>query len=141
MTGRGPAAMTLDPLTHLAGTLKVLSHPARLRLLAMLRSGGLCVCQAAAALGSPVSTVSEYLSELKRAGLLVERREGRWVTYSLAGAPEARALLQHVWDLIGDQAWVGKDARVVRKVRRLGREDLCHAGLEQEKFGFEPASG
>jgi ArsR family transcriptional regulator len=132
--------MTTDPLAQLTGTLKVLSHPARLRLLAMLRSGGLCVCQAAAALASPVSTVSEHLAELKRAGLLVERREGRWVTYSLAAAPEARALLQHVWALLGASACVGKDERVARRVRRLDREALCEAGLDLRRFGFEAAT-
>jgi DNA-binding transcriptional ArsR family regulator len=42
--------MTIGPLARTAATLKALAHPARLRLLAMLRTGGLCVCQAAAAL-------------------------------------------------------------------------------------------
>lgn len=120
--------MTTSPLAQLTGTLKVLAHPARLRLLAMLRSGGLCVCQAAAALGSPVSTVSEHLAELKRAGLAVDHRDGRWVTYSLAPAPEARALLEHIWGLIGGDAVVRLDVRIVRKLRRLSRTDLREAG-------------
>jgi ArsR family transcriptional regulator len=132
--------MTASSLAELTSTLRILAHPARLRLLAMLRSGGLCVCQAAAALGSPLSTVSEHLNELKRAGLLVERRQGRWVTYSLAVAPEARALLEHVWALIGDATWVRKDERVVRRVRRLAPADLCQADLDLSKFGFEPAA-
>ena len=132
--------MNPRPLGHVTGTLKALTHPARLRLLAMLRSGGLCVCQAAAALGSPVSTVSEHLSELKRAGFVVERREGRWVTYSLVGAPEATALLDHLWTLIGGDTLVRQDERVVRKVRRLPLADLCEADLDLTRFGFAPAS-
>ena len=132
--------MATGSLVQLTATLKTLAHPARLRLLAMLRSGGLCVCQAAAAVGSPFSTVSEHLGELKRAGLVVEHREGRWVTYSLAATPEARAHLEHVFGLIGGDALVRKDERLVRKVRRVPPADLCEAGLDLKSFGLEPAA-
>jgi ArsR family transcriptional regulator, arsenate/arsenite/antimonite-responsive transcriptional repressor len=132
--------MTTSSLAQVTATLKVLAHPARLRLLAMLRSGGLCVCQAAAALGAPVSTVSEHLAELKRAGLAAERRDGRWVTYSLAVATEARALLEHVWSLIEGDAVVRRDERIVRKLRRVSRADLCEAGLDLGRFGLERAA-
>jgi DNA-binding transcriptional ArsR family regulator len=46
--------VSFDPLGRATSTLKALAHPARLRVLAMLRSGGLCVCQVAAAMGSRV---------------------------------------------------------------------------------------
>lgn len=132
--------MTGAPLVQLTGTLKVLTHPARIRLLAMLRSGGLCVCQAAAALAAPVSTVSEHLAELRRAGLVVERRDGRWVIYTLAGAPESRALLEHVWRRIARDDLVRRDERVVRKLRRVSPAELCEAGLDVRRFGAEPAA-
>jgi ArsR family transcriptional regulator len=132
--------MALGLLADSTTTLKVLAHPARLRLLAMLRSGGLCVCQAAAAMGSPFSTVSEHLGELKRAGLVVESREGRWVTYCLAATPEARVHLKHVFALIGADAVIRRDDRVVRRVRRLPPADLCDAGLDLRRFGLEPAA-
>ena len=106
----------------------------------MLRSGGLCVCQAAAALGAPVSTVSEHLAELKRAGLADERRDGRWVTYRLAAAPEACAFLEQVWGLIGGDALVRQDERIVRKLRRVSRTDLCEAGLDIGRFGLGRAA-
>ena len=131
--------MTTGPLVQLNATLKALAHPARVRLLAMLRSGGLRVCQAAAALGSPVSTVSEHLGELKRAGLVVERREGRWVTYSLAVVPGAQRLLGHILELVAADAVIRQDARVVRRVRKVSPADLCDAGLDLGRFGFEPA--
>jgi DNA-binding transcriptional ArsR family regulator len=104
----------------------------------MLRSGGLYVCQAAAAMGSPFSTVSEHLGELKRVGLVVERREGRWVTYSLSATPEARAHLQHVFGVIGGDVLIHNDERLVRKVRRVPPADLCEAGLDLRSFGMEP---
>jgi ArsR family transcriptional regulator, arsenate/arsenite/antimonite-responsive transcriptional repressor len=130
--------MNSSPLGRTTGILKALAHPARLRVLAMLRSGGLCVCQVAAAMGAPVSTVSEHLGELKRAGLLLERREGRWVSYSLAD--EASALLDHIWDLIGSDPLVRQEERLVRRLRRLPVAALCDAGLDLARFGLKPAS-
>jgi ArsR family transcriptional regulator len=105
----------------------------------MLRSGGLCVCQVAAALGAPVSTVSEHLGELKRAGLVTERREGRWVTYSLSGDPAARALVDHVWGWIDRDPVVRHDERRVRRLRRLPVVDLRETGLDLARFGLDPA--
>lgn len=131
--------MTQEALGRTAGVLKALAHPARLRVLAMLRSGGLCVCQVAAAMGSPVSTVSEHLAELRRAGLVAERREGRWVTYSLADDREARALLDPVWRLLRGDPLVRQEERLARRVRRLTAANLCDAGLDLAKFGLEPA--
>jgi ArsR family transcriptional regulator len=136
----GKNEMAASPLAESTTTLKVLAHPARLRLLGMLRSGGLCVCQAAAAMGSPFSTVSEHLGELKRAGLVVERREGRWVTYSLAATPEARVHLEHVFALIRGDAVIRQDERVARRVRRVPPAKLCDAGLDLTRFGLEPAA-
>jgi ArsR family transcriptional regulator, arsenate/arsenite/antimonite-responsive transcriptional repressor len=130
--------MNPGPLGHTTGILKALSHPARLRVLAMLRSGGLCVCQVAAAMGSPVSTVSEHLGALRRAGLVLERRDGKWVSYSLAA--EASHLLDHIWCLIGSDPLVCQEERLVRRLRRLPVAELCDAGLDLARFGLKPAS-
>ncbi len=130
--------MSHGPLAHTTAILKALAHPARLRVLTMLRSGGLCVCQVAAAMGSPVSTVSEHLGELRRAGLVLERREGRWVSYSLADEPPA--LLEQIWGLIGSDPLVRQEERLVRRLRRLPVTELCDAGLDLARFGLKPAS-
>ena len=65
---------------------------------------------------------------------------GRWVTYRLAAAPEARALLEHVWGQIGGDAVVRQDERIVRKLRRVSRTDLCEAGLDIGRFGLGRAA-
>jgi ArsR family transcriptional regulator len=133
--------MEASPLANAATVLRTLAHPVRLRLLAMLRSGGLYVCQAAAAMGSPFSTVSEHLGELKRAGLVVERRQGRWVTYSLSDSREARAHLQYVFGVIERDVLLRNDERLVRRVRRVAPADLCEAHLDLRRFGLEPTTG
>jgi hypothetical protein len=40
----------------------------------------------------------------------------------------------------GDEDWIRRDERVVRRVRRLAREELCEARLDLTKFGIEPAA-
>jgi DNA-binding transcriptional ArsR family regulator len=111
--------VTPDPLDLATAALKALSHAARVRILAMLRQGGLCVCQVASVLDAPLSTASEHLGELRRAGLLDERRQGRWVTYSLIVRGELQDLLGPVWRLVAEDPLVLRDARRVRKLRRL----------------------
>ncbi len=59
--------MTRSPLSNQVDRYKALGHPVRLRILAMLRDGGLCVCQITAVLGLASSTVSAHLAELRRA--------------------------------------------------------------------------
>src|SRR5512147_316824 len=84
-------------LTHLAKVFHALSDETRLCLVVMLRSGERCVCDLTAALETGQSRLSFHLKTLKEAGLVQDRREGRWVYYSLApGALEGleEALLE-----------------------------------------------
>jgi len=67
--------------TGLPAFLKLLAEPNRLRIVMLLASGEQCVCDIETALGIPQNLVSHHLSVLKRAGLLVARREGTWVYY------------------------------------------------------------
>lgn len=73
--------------------LKAVSHPLRLRILALLGSGEFCVCQVAEVLKVPQSSVSEALRELRRAGFLRERKDGRWVFVSVVAEGQAPAIL------------------------------------------------
>ena len=66
-------------LSSVATVTKTLGHPGRLRILAILRDGPLSVCQIATILGTPTSTISGHLSELRHAGLVCEQRSGKWI--------------------------------------------------------------
>ncbi len=63
--------------------LKLLAEPNRLRILVLLAQGELCVCDIEAGLGLPQNLVSHHLQALKRAGLLRDRREGKWIYYRI----------------------------------------------------------
>lgn len=128
--------MAESRLSHATEVFKAAGHPARLRILVMLRPGGLCVCQITAILQLAVSTVSAHLADLKRAGLVVERKDGRWVSYSLAEDPAARALLERVWALVADDPQVEADARLARGLRRIPVEELCRVDLDVTRFGL-----
>jgi DNA-binding transcriptional ArsR family regulator len=129
-----------SPLAHLVDVYKALGHPVRLRILAMLRSGELCACQITAVLKLASSTVSAHLGELRRAGVLVERKQGRWVIFGHADDERARALIATALAGLGGDARVGADARIVKHLRRIPVERLCRVDLDLARVGItEPA--
>ena len=63
---------------------KAAADPCRLRILKLLKEGELCVCEIMTALSKPQSSTSHHLSILREAGLIRERRDGKWSYYRLA---------------------------------------------------------
>jgi ArsR family transcriptional regulator len=61
-----------------------LADATRLRILALLKDGEVCVCHVHASLGVPQPTASRHLAYLRRVGLVRARRDGIWMHYSLA---------------------------------------------------------
>jgi DNA-binding transcriptional ArsR family regulator len=82
-----------NDLRFMVERLKAVAHPLRLRVLILLEAGELCVCQVAEILQVPQSSVSEALRELRRAGFVAERKEGRWVFVSIVRAAGKEAAL------------------------------------------------
>ncbi len=62
---------------------KALADPTRLRILALLRDGEICVCHIHASLDVPQPTASRHLAYLRKAGLVEARRDGTWMHYRL----------------------------------------------------------
>jgi len=127
--------MANSPLDVTVRHLKALGHPARMRIAAMLRAGELCVCQMTAVLKLAASTVSAHLAELRRAGCVVERKEGRWVFYTLSD--EGASLLASLAPDLGDDAQLAADDAVVAKLRAIGPEELCRVDLDLRKLGLD----
>lgn len=73
--------------TALAALFHALSDETRLAIVARLCNGEQCVCNLADILGAGQSRLSFHMKTLKDAGLVLDRREGRWIHYSLS--PEA----------------------------------------------------
>jgi ArsR family transcriptional regulator len=69
---------------HRAVTLfHALSNDTRVAVVDMLRGGERCVCELQDELDAAQSRLSFHLKVLKDAGLVVDRKDGRWVHYSL----------------------------------------------------------
>jgi ArsR family transcriptional regulator, arsenate/arsenite/antimonite-responsive transcriptional repressor len=65
---------------------RALSDRTRLRILNLLQGGELCVCHIVSVLDIPQPTASRHLSYLRKAGLVVARKEGLWMHYRLSPA-------------------------------------------------------
>lgn len=124
-------------LDRLVRAHKAMAHPARLRILAMLRGGELCACQITAVLQLAPSTISAHLADLRRAGLIDERKDGRWVYSVLATSQRARRLLTPLWRELTEDPTVLEDARILERLRSVSLEKLCRADLDLGAVGIE----
>jgi ArsR family transcriptional regulator len=70
-------------LTQVAGWFHALSDETRLEIVRRLGGGERCVCELTGALGAAQSRLSFHLKTLKTAGIVTDRKQGRWVYYSL----------------------------------------------------------
>ena len=61
---------------------QAIADPTRVRIIAALRVGELCVCELVDALEISQSTLSTHLQVLRQTGMVIPRKEGRWVYYS-----------------------------------------------------------
>ena len=80
-------------MRELLNIFKALSEETRLRILKLLENGELCVCDIVAALDMVQPKVSFHLNALKEAGLLKDRKQGRWTHYRIDDADFFRRFL------------------------------------------------
>ena len=94
------APLTVEQAADLAGRLKALADPTRLRTLSiLLASEGMeaCTCDLTEALRLSQPTVSHHLKKLTEAGLLRREQRGVWAYYSIE--PETVARLRALVEL------------------------------------------
>ncbi len=110
-----------------ARTLKALCDQTRLRILALLKDGELCVCDIMAALSLPQSTASRHLAYLRGNGWVNGTRKGKWMYYHLTAEttfsdPElAEQILHYLCNLDQSQ----KDRKMLKEYLLIKNEDSC----------------
>lgn len=91
------------PYEAQAQLLKVLTHPARLAILNILRDGEHCVCHMEAYLGYRQAYISQQLMVLREAGLIQDRRDG-WNVFYRVTEPRIFGVLTAVEQITGIKA-------------------------------------
>ena len=117
------------PLLNISlDTLRILSDPTRLRLLALLTREELAVAELQEILGMAQSRISSQLAQLRQAGLVADRREGKKAFYSLRTGLPARplALLKAAVESTADDPGFAEDRanldRTLQKRRRVAEQ-------------------
>jgi ArsR family transcriptional regulator, arsenate/arsenite/antimonite-responsive transcriptional repressor len=108
MTTRVPEMETL---------FKALADATRLRILGLLLTGEVCVCDIHESLKIPQSKASRHLAYLRRSGLVATRRDGLWVHYRLGtlSDPVLAVLVQAVGHALAHADAVRRDAERLHK--------------------------
>lgn len=115
----------IDSIEQIA---KALGDKQRLRILKMLESGELCVCEITEVLDLAPATVSKHLSVLKAAGLLDSEKRGKWVYYGLPKKIEnkfAKSALKKLRTELVDDPIIHKDEKALKKVTSKSLEEMC----------------
>jgi ArsR family transcriptional regulator, arsenate/arsenite/antimonite-responsive transcriptional repressor len=113
------AKLEVRPVSRL---FKALGDDTRLRIVALLCHGELCVCHLQAALDLTQSNASRHLSVLRGAGIVEDRRDGTWVYYRLVppGDPDCARYLRGVMQTYAKQHVLRKDVEQLLKTRGPG---------------------
>src|SRR5213083_2575893 len=106
-----------EPLSNMEGLFKALGDVTRLRILGLLLTGEVCVCDIHESLKIPQSKASRHLAYLRKAGLVDTRREGLWVHYRLGtlADPVLAAIAAAVGHALTHVDTVHRDAERLRK--------------------------
>lgn len=95
-----------------------LADRTRLRLLSLMAGGEICVCFFVEVLGTNQPKISRHLAYLRRAGLVSDRKEGKWVHYRIAepSEPNAARILREVLNWLRDDPEMRRDRERLVKV-------------------------
>lgn len=130
------------PAMELVRIYECLCDRTRLRLLALLGGGPLCVCHLQEVLGEPQVKVSKHLAYLKERGLVEASREGNWMIYSLPAKPsrELAANLACLQDCAAEEPVLRRDAVALEKVRaRLAKAACCPGAVREGESALPTA--
>ncbi len=80
-------SLPFEDVERITELFRLIGEPTRVRLLyALVEAGEMCVCDLAAVVDAPETSVSHALRLLRMAGIVRTRRDGRMIYYSLTDA-------------------------------------------------------
>jgi len=108
--------------------MKAVADPTRVRILKILEGGEICVCQVIAVIALGQSTISKHLFLLRAAGLIKDRRDRKWIHYSLDGKngnPYAGAVLRNIRKWMNDDPVIARDRERAAHAKAIGPMAIC----------------
>src|SRR5690349_24946422 len=110
-------ATHIKRLAEMEGLFKALADVTRLRILGLLLTGEVCVCDIHESLKIPQPKASRHLAYLRRSGLVETRREGLWIHYRLGSLadPVMGAIVDAVRHALTHVDTVQRDAERLQK--------------------------
>ena len=108
--------------------LAALGSEYRMRMVELLATGERCVCEIAPYFPTSFSVVSHHLSVLEQAGVVVSRRDGRWMRYRLTD--------DSVLELLGLARHLARQCKSGRRTAR--RPKASERVLGSSKLGHAP---
>jgi len=112
-------------MKQLIKVMKAMSEPNRVKILKLLQSRELCVCELQALLNLAQPTISKHLKLLEDAGLVASYKDKLFVNYRLATGKEsvyARTLLKSLRGWLKDDPAI---ADLLLKSLHVHRDTLC----------------
>jgi DNA-binding transcriptional ArsR family regulator len=108
---------------------RALADSSRVRVLLALRGRELCVCQFTELFGLAFSTISRHLAILHHAGLVVSRKQERWVYYRLPNTKAAPVVVREALDWVNKALASSPEARAdgarLKQILRMDPSKLC----------------
>lgn len=115
----------MNNLNSQTNIFKALSDESRLRILKMLQKKSLCVCEITEILGLATSTVSNHLSILKNVGLIIDKKDKKWINYMISPNPVNPSIASALMSLhliLEDDEKIKHDRE---KLETVNRDVLC----------------
>ena len=122
----------MDLVRELMAIARTLGDPTRIRVMAALRNGELCVCELVDALEISQSSLSSHLQICREVGVVTTRKESRWIYYSLSARYEP--LIETIFSelqTLGRDEQLRRDARRLKKRLQMRVGDRCVIGFGQ----------
>ena len=123
------AKLEVEPLSRLC---KALGDETRIRIVALLSHGELCVCHVEDALGLSQPTASRALAVLRAAGVVARRRTQSWAYYRLAEQPDELAdrAMRGIVRAFANQATLRRD---IERLRLVSGPERCSKPPEKSR--------
>jgi ArsR family transcriptional regulator len=124
----------IDLVLEIVAIARALGDPTRVRIIAALRKGELCVCELVDALDISQSSLSSHLQICRQTGVVTTRKESRWIYYSLS--TRYGPLLERIFSelqTVGSDQQLREDARRLKTRLQMREGGRCVVGIGQLK--------